>query len=477
MAHQAQTLAWLLDRSRAALWLDIGTGKTLTALYAIQLWQCQRTLVVCPNSVIKTWTAEIKKHTELKYIVLSGTAHSRLEKLQEPAQIYIINYEGLKWLYGEKRATTRGDRRKKFVPSSRLFNDAAKFDAVVFDENHRTKSKKSLQARICAEISRQATKSIGMTGSPFTNNQLDLWSEFYVLDQGVSLGTNYWQFVNTYFKAAGYNYKLRKGALNEIMKRLKPSTIRFAKEDCMDLPEKTIEVRNLDLTDEQLDLIKQFIEEAKFDFQEGNKAAMMILGMKLLQIVGGFYKDEGKIRRLKSNPKMRELLSLLEEISGKVLVFHQFVEEGRMIEDALDKVGISYCSLRGEIKDQDQQYEDFITKKDKKVLIAHPACGGEGINLQCANTAIWYSNGYQYGQRVQAEGRIHRLGQKRPCTFIDLILDDGEGDSIDLRIQKALSRKRDASDEILDFLRAERLKNDLADQIIKKICKESSITS
>jgi len=380
---------------------------------------------------------------------LQGTAAERRRKLARRNQISIINYEGLRVLWGKKVG-------KKYRPDMAAI-DKSRFDAIVVDECHRTKAPNALVSRLARELSRRAKHCIIMTGTPLTKDQRDLWSEMSVMDLGKTLGRNYWNFVRTYFKPAGFDWKLKHGALEKILEKLKPHTMRYERAECFDLPERTYEQRHIYMTAEQTDLIEQVLEkqtEADPDVAAWTNTDALQCGNKLAQISGGFlYAKDEEPKRLKSSPKLQELERLLEELSGKVIVYHRYAEEGRMIEELLHKLGIVFSSARGEIKDKDEQITRFQEDDNVRVLVAHPSCGGEGINLQCASTIVYYSNDYHYALRVQSEGRIYRLGQKNKCVYIDIVCDDGTGDGIDYRILKSLKAKDDAATAVLNYIR------------------------
>jgi len=327
-------------------------------------------------------------------------------------------------------------------------------DGVLVSNCHRTKSGRALVSRVAMELSRRAKHCIIMTGTPLTKDQKDLWSEMAVMDMGRSLGNNYWNFVRTYFRPAGFDWKLKRDSLEKILEKLKPHTIRYERSECFDLPERTYEKRRTYMTKEQTSLMTSVMAQESGDDDVWTTTAALQCGNKLAQISGGFiYGIDHKAKRLKSNPKLDELASLFDEITGKVIIYHHYAEEGRMIEELLRKLKIKFCSARGEITDKDAQIMKFQKDKNVQVLVAHPSCGGEGINLQCASTMIFYSNGYHYALRVQAEGRIYRLGQKNRCLYIDIVADDGTGDGIDFRILRSLKTKDDAATAVLDYIR------------------------
>jgi len=174
------------------------------------------------------------------------------------------------------------------------------------------------------------------------------------------------------------------------------------------------------------------------------------VGNKLSQIAGGFIIDGNKkALRLKANPKLAEVSRTLDEIDGKVILFHAYVCEGQMLEELCKSKGIRYASLRGEVNGKDAEAARFRTDPNCRVLIAHPRSGGVGQNFQVAAVCGFYSNGMLGALiRNQAEGRIFRAGQDRPCLFIDWELDG----SLDAKHLHRIEKQADMMAAILDFV-------------------------
>jgi len=451
MRHQLISLAFALDeRKRVAYWHDIGTGKSFTSLYTADLWCCEKILVVCPNSVLPGWSEQITEHTDFRFVMLTGTKAERQEKLKQDADVYVINYEGLRWLFGDYVEDDLG--KKTFVIDRQLIKDSG-FDCLICDECHKLKNTDSIQTKICRAISLSVRYCQIMTGSPIAKNERDLWSEFYVLDNGATLGTSEYQFLNTHFRKGSYDWKITKSGRKKILDDIAKTTLRFDRSECFDLPDKTYQTRWLDMTAEQRQLTNDIVNQTRIELEKGEIEKLDILQQinKLAQITGGFIIGSEGIVRLKQNPKIVELESLLtEEVRDKCIIFHNYVEEGRMIEELLDKLEIPYASLRGEIKDKKRQYERFKYDDSCRVLVAHPKSGGEGLNFQEASIAVFFSNGYEGATtRLQAEGRIWRYSQKKACLFIDLSLKC----SIDERKLQIMNDKSAIAKSALDYIR------------------------
>jgi len=445
LQHQLISLVFALDknRKRICFWHDIGTGKTAIALLTFLLWGCKKGLIVCPNSVIPTWKEEIKKHTDLSYIELLGTTQNRKDNFYKKADLYIINYEGLKYLFGQKV-------NKRFKIDYNMIKQID-YDCLIVDEIHHVKSKNAGMSKISREISRKVSHCIGLTGTPITKNEIDLWSEYMVIDLGQSLGTSYYGFLNSYFRKSYFDWKLKKGSREKILLRLYDKTLRYERVECFDLPPLVREKRYVSPTNEQLKLINKIENDLLEQYEKGivTHNNVLVKINKLAQVAGGFLiQTDGKIKQLQTNPKLQELENCLDEIEGKCIIVHHFNEEGRMLEQLCKKKGIKYASLRGEIKDKENQIKLFKNNPKIKILIMNPQCGGEGLNFQVASIMIFYSNNYSSVARIQTQKRIYRLGQDKKCLIIDLICYN----SIDEKILKILEDKLAIQTEILNWI-------------------------
>jgi SNF2 family DNA or RNA helicase len=273
------------------------------------------------------------------------------------------------------------------------------------------------------------------------------------LDGGETLGRSLKRFHDRYFHLGFFNNWIpNDDAFENIMERVAPVTIRFERDECFELPEVVREVREVEMSREQRRLYNDIMGNLVVELEGGVITINNVLTkvIKLAQVAGGFIQHSEGVDRLKKNPKLDVLLELMDEVFGKAVVFHHFVEEGRMIEEACGKANVEFRSLRGEIRDKQNQYREFRDDPDGRVLVAHPMSGGEGINLPEANVEIFYSFGFVGAPvRAQAEGRVHRLGQTQRCVFLDLVLKD----SSDERVLAAMHDKEDLAKSVLDWIR------------------------
>lgn len=453
--HQLVSLVWGLDaeRKRVMLWHDIGTGKTLIALCLSLLWNARRVLVVCPKSVMPTWRAEIDKHLKDNEVcVLTGSAAKRRALVvDDNTRFQLINYEGLKYAFGERK-------QGGFLPDYNVLLDSP-YDCVVFDECHHLASHMALQTKIAARLSQLATYTIGLTGTPITSDAQSLWSQYAVLDQGRCLGPSFYKFRAKYFiqPRFGYTWKPKRGAIDDIMSRIEFPTLRYSADECVDLPELVFSRRVVEPTEKIQDLYQATEDGLLLDLPDGDFDTSVVVNraIKLLQITSGFLiVGDGKTETIPGkNPKLEELRGILRStalLGQKVLVCHTFQMEGRMIEVLCRRMNVPYAAMRGEVPDKAKQagYEGFISDGEPNVLVFHPASAGEGLNLQCARHIVFFSHRIGSVARRQAIGRIHRQGQPDSCVVFDLITKGTLEEGLVTRLEK----KMEFSEAVLESL-------------------------
>lgn len=482
--HQLVSIATIISKGWQRVNLapvGIGLGKTLIALYTLKLWNIQgRTLVICPNSVIETWKEEIEKHTNFTYCILKGSKQERLAKITiEKADIFIINYEGLKVI-----CTDRINGKNVLNPA---YPKNFGFECIISDESHRYRNEKTTQSRCSFHFTSRARYVINMTGSPIADNAIDLFGQYYVLDNGHTFGMNKGKFLYHYFYKSNkfdynwtpkrichicgelYDFKNRHLSTHKIsldnyrkkfpdkeitseeiiLEATKHNSIQFSREECLDLPDKIYEVREVFPTMEQRKTMTEIING--IDLTILNKKTIEKHTLKLVQVIGGtLLYENGKVYEFPRNPKLNELKSLIEEIDGKMIIFFSFVAEGKMIGKMLKKIRMEFAEIHGGIKDKGKELRKFREERNCRVLLGHPRSSGEGLNIQIANTIIYYNNGYiGTTVRQQSEGRIHRAGQKNTCVFIDIVMRN----SIDQIIFDSLKNRKEHTEELLAYLK------------------------
>jgi len=452
--HQIITMLYGLTYKDLAIFSTMGTGKTAASLYIMRYWiqagEVGKTLVVCPSSVLGNWRTETHLFTEHKAIVLHhSNRDERLKLFKEKAQVFIINYEGT---FRYLKQILRLD-----------------YDMVIFDESSRISNPDAKQTKACMEIAGHAKYRCLLNGTPIANKPLDLWSQMYCLDFGDSLGKSFRSYRRAYFATIKMKnptgqyfsiYKVRnKVAMDDIAQRIAKKSIRYTKEECIkDMPEKLYQVRTLELPKESRKLYEEMYNNAKLEIAKlgQNISAWIVLTkfVKATQITSGYVKtDEGNYLKLKTNPKLDELRYLLEEIvpNEAIVIWCKYLFSISIIEKMLEKMGINYLVIKGDVKDKSGVAKIFqeTTIEDIPVMVGQIQAGGIGLNLHKATVEVFYENCWRLLDRQQAEDRCHRLGTKKNVTIVDMVMSN----TIDEEILKAIRKKEEIANYILKNVR------------------------
>lgn len=425
--HQERGVEIVKNQAHWALFWEPGVGKTLGALAIIDARMEEsdtpyKTLVVMPNTLIENWQDEIQKFTTMRGVALTGSRKARSVRLQEPADIYLINYEGLR------------------IMASELI--AKRFNCVVFDESHALKNHMSQQSKAGYKVAMSVPHRIIMTGTPIMNTPLDIFGQYLCINPAI-FGPSYFRFRAQYAIMGGFLGKQVQKYIN--METFKRKVLQCAdiktKAECLDLPPKLYEVVRVDMLPEQTKMYKQLREQFITAYKDAVVTAPVMLTrlMRFSQITAGFYKTvEGKEISYESNPKHEWLITWLKETGAKTVVFVRFIKELHDLEDALSKSGINYVSVFGGTVNRIECVKRFNSDASIQVFIGQIDTTGQGINLQSASYCVFLSNNYSYGDREQAESRIHRAGQTaQNCTYIDVVARD----TIDEKVLKILKKK------------------------------------
>jgi len=240
--------------------------------------------------------------------------------------------------------------------------------------------------------------------------------------------------------------------LDELSDKLQNFSYRVLKKDCLDLPEKTFVRRTVELTEEQNKLYVSMKKAAVAFLKNKEMTTMNVITqmMRLHQITcGHFTADDKSIHPIKNN-RLTELLSILEEVEGKVIIWANYIYDiEKIVETLNEKYGPrSTVSYYGDVDAETRQQNIKLFQdpdSEARYFVGNTQTGGYGITLTEANTVIYYSNNYDLEKRLQSEDRAHRIGQKNVVTYIDLIAEK----TVDERIVKALRNKINIANEIM----------------------------
>jgi len=433
--HQKASVNYALRHPRCAILSDIGTGKTAVAVsYLEKLFEVglvEGALIVCPLSVIGVWESEIEKFSDLKAVVFDEKSTTkRLEKLianLDRKFIYICNYE--------------------FVRNALQVFQELPLDIMILDESVKIKNHAAKVSKAIHQLAIGVKYRMLLTAILTPKNPLEGFSQMKFIDP--SLFGNSWNaFRYRYALYGGYQGYEMVGYqnLDEYKKLLFSSAIRFKQIECYDLPSRIYEKRVIPFPDKNLGIYEQMKKQMIAECEDQKITAQNVLVKigKLQQICSGFVTDaDGKVIDLKKNPKLDALFEFLEEVpeEEKVVVFFHYIHSIRKIQEEAEKRGWKCVAIWGAVSIEDRTEGIRAFQKDPKVklFLGQIRTGGIGITLTAGRICIFYENEYSWGIRSQAEGRLHRIGQTRSVSYIDLVMKN----SIDGQILRILQDEED----------------------------------
>lgn len=437
------------------LLFEMGCGKTLTAIAiagaGYQMGKVERLLIVAPTSVVAVWPKELQEYAKFKYTckTLLGEKKQRLKQIDDlikfpfkALKVAVINYEST-W-------------RPEILEKLKEF-DA---DMVIADESQRIKTYDAAQSKAMHELGDQARYKLILSGTPVQTAAIDIWSQYRFLDKSV-FGDNFFKFRGRYAIMGGYGNKKIVGYkdLEGLIKKEHSIAFRVTKDEALDLPKQTFETRKIQFNQKEKNLYERIKKDSYAELDGGGHITATTVLTRLLrlqQLAGGFLvQDDAQKPQLVSRAKLDALADIIEDYvigSGKKLViFARFIAEVKAIMELAGKVlpkELKQVAIYGDIKKEDRGgiVKQFQEDPNTVLFIGQIDTAGTGITLTAADTCVYYSKNFNYATYSQSLSRIHRIGQRNCCTYIDLEI---EG-TIDELISKALSRKEDMAKTVVD---------------------------
>lgn len=446
-SYQKYCINRLLTDKALGLFLDMGLGKTVITLTAINDLKYNRflvnkVLVIAPKKVAEaTWSKETTKWDHLKHlriIPVLGTLTKRIRALNTPADVYVINRENVQWLV-------------------EYYRNSWPFDMVVIDElssfkNHQAKRFKSL-----TWIRKFIDRIVGLTGTPAPNGLLDMWSELYLLDEGERLERKITHYREKYFTPGydGFSYKPKPGADEIIREKIKDICISMKADDYLELPDCLVNIIPVVLDSKAEAQYKKLEKELLLEVDENtiDVGSAVALSNKLLQLCNGaVYTGDREVIEI-HNCKIEAFLELIEQLNGQpALVFYNFQHDLTRIKKALSKSNLRVKELKS------PQDETDWNNREIDILLAHPASAAYGLNLQDGgNHVIWFGLNWSLELYQQANKRLHRQGQKQKVFLHHLVVEN----SRDTDVMTALEDKDATQEALMQSLkvRIEEIKN------------------
>ena len=425
--YQRQSVTHVIANPFSALLLDMGLGKTVSVLTAInkliyEELELERVLVIAPKRVAESvWTAEIDKWEhlkDLKIVKIIGNEKQRKEALRQKADIHIISRDNVAWICGLYGGS--------MLP----------FDMLVIDESSSFKNHASMRFKALKKVQASFKRVVILTGTPAPNGLIDLWAQIWLLDRGKRLGQTITFYRDNYFRKSynGFSYDAMDDTESRVHNKLKDICISMKSEDYLELPERI---------DTYIPIILPPAIRKQYDDFEREKVLEMFgdgtteitamnaatLSNKLLQFAGGAIYDEERNVHEIHDLKLEAAEQFIEEANGKpVLIFYSYKHEFTRLMERLKK----YKPVKMETA---QQEKDWNAGKIQ-VMLLHAASGGHGLNLQEGHTMmLWFSLNWSLELYMQANKRLHRQGRKYPVVIGHLIAQGTEDENVVKRLE------------------------------------------
>lgn len=441
--HQRQAYTFAKELPSSLLAMDMGTGKSLTAVSLIVNNDAKRVLILCPKAVVGVWPREFSLHAEEPWTVLAlhpkigsvakrmGLARDTFESPMFERVAIVVNYEA-----------ARADAFAEWSTS-------VEWDYVVFDECHRIKDGQGVTSRYCAKLRSQAQRRLGLTGTPLPQGPLDAFGQFKALDPDI-FGHSFTKFRARYAIMGGYgNYQI-KGYRNEeeFNEKFYSISFRVTAEDVLDLPGEHDVTRYCELSGPARKIYDAVNHEMLAEWVDGSITAANALTrlLRLQQITGGaVHDDEHKITQVDTS-KADLLADIVVDLPADepVIVFCRFVHDLDVVEAMAKKLKRSYGEVSGRRNDMGP---DAKLPEGISVMAVQVQSGSEGIDLTRSHVAIFYSLGFSLSQYLQARRRLSRPGQESKVLFLHLVVEN----TVDESVYRALAARQ----EVVDFILGE----------------------
>jgi superfamily II DNA or RNA helicase len=438
-----------LQKDHFALFMEQGTGKTITALKNVAVRHRRNSvkivLVLGPKSVVGSWERQIPLHLNTPHQIINGMSTEITKALVQAARTFdgitfiLINYERARSMFRSLKSIL--------------------WDMVIADESHRIKNRNSKTSKVTWRLGQRARHRLMLTGTPVDQEEIELYAQFRFLLPEL-FGTRWALFDRRFLRKSGFMGKLRKfkrGYREKMLNMIAPYVFSIKSADALDLPPSVDQAIYYDLTGKAKTAYNQIEKEFLYKFGDLTSTTPLAVTnmIRLQQLTGGFLgMDDGSLLELEQD-RLIALSDWLVDVdkNEKLVIFARFRAEIDMIAQLMKRLGRSYVIRDGRTKPQDMNaWQDFQDKKDPNTYIAQIGSGGIGIDLFSSAIAIFYSKSFSYIEYEQARFRLTRNGQRRFVKFIHMIAKS----TIDDLMLKAIDEKCLTANSIFTHLKHQR---------------------
>lgn len=432
--HQKQAVEKLSRIKIGALYMEMGTGKTRTALELIakrfNAGKVDHILWLCPCSVKKTIEREIQKH-------IHG---------DDISMFTICGIETLSSSIRTNRELLQLVRQKKTY--------------LIVDESILVKNSRAKRTQSIMRLADYCEYKLILNGTPISRNEADLFAQWYILDWRILGYRSFWSFSRNHVI---WDDKIR-GRIKEVInvdylvRKIAPYTFQVKKEECLNLPDKTYTTYYYELSDTQAAHYSEIALKLLVQVDEFRPSTIYRLFSSLQSVISGFIVyPEQRTKKLLfqnplDNPRIQMLLDIISTIKDedKVIIYCNYQQEIQDITQVLEQRYSKGSAVTFYGKDNLKKRQENIQQFENhaRFLIANRSCAGYGLNLQFCKYIIFYSHSWDLATRSQAEDRIHRIGQVHPVQIIDICAEE----TLDERILDCLHRKQNLVEIFKDHI-------------------------
>ena len=439
--YQAEAFYALKDLEYSAIFHEQGLGKTKIAIDLLLYWLTNKNIdtvmIVTKKQLVKNWQDEFKFHTHIVPKVLSSNKADNFFVLNSPAKVILANFETI---------STDKDRIKLFLKSRDV--------AIIIDESAKLKNPETQLTKNFFELSPLFKIKTIMTGTPVANRPYDIWSQIFFLDQGKSLGEDFYSFkkstdLRNNFSEEAELKTIFEDAVASIYDKISAFSVRETKKTAgITLPQKIYEIKYANYEHRQYQMYQSVMKDLMIELRrddeviiDDDSVALKRL-LRLLQISSNpLLLDDGYSAVSGKEKVLDELLEKISSQEEKCIVWSCFIENIEYFAKRYKQYNPRKIHGGMAIDDRNRSVDLFKKDPTCKVLFATPQAAKEGLTLTVANHVIFYDRSFNLDDYLQAQDRIHRISQKKTCYVYNLMIKD----SVDEWINSLLEAKQYAA--------------------------------
>ena len=409
--HQKQVVVICGQLPHFALWMDMGTGKTRTAMTVCRIHDCERVLVLVPYRVqLDSWAAEI-------------------DRFPMPVQFDVMTFAACR---------NRCKAAKGRVDKGRAREFGAQYQATIVDESSLIGNPTSLIYRTVIAVSERHRVRLALSGTPFGRDPMLLWSQMRFVDRGASLG-DYWVFREAFFYSRkrpwGRSWEFRENMTTDLNRKVGHRSIRYRIDECMSLPRRTRQRLEFDLPNQAAEVLADLRGGLATIQQTGRTKQIESHFMRVLQANSGFLYDADGVIDLGQQARFEPVIETILQTDEPIIVFRTFRATETAFLGACEAKAVS-CTINP------KEWQEG----GKQTLLLANSSGAYGGNYQRARYCIFLEGPLAPISRDQAERRVWRAGQTRPVVYYDVIARNG----IDWKILQSVRAGRDLMRDVLE---------------------------